>query len=80
MLGCLPKVLPQSTGIIIPQNNYNIVCNLLQAEIVKGGMAMWIFRASIRTKDGQVIYAREYGKRAFKIWIGPGPKPTVVVH
>ena len=33
----------------------------------------FIFRASIKTKDGQVLYARDYGKKAFKIWIS-GPK------
>lgn len=31
---------------------------------------MYIFRASITTKDGTKIFARDYGKRAFKIWIG----------
>ncbi len=30
---------------------------------------MYIFRAST-TVNGQKIYARDYGKRAFKIWIG----------
>lgn len=30
---------------------------------------MYIFRASKRNKDGRVIYARDYGKRAFKIWV-----------
>ena len=80
MLGCLPKVFPRSTDVIIPQNNYSIVGIILQAEIAKGGVTMWIFRASIRTKDGHVIYARDRGKRAFKIWIGPEPRPGVVVH
>lgn len=27
----------------------------------------YIFRKSIKTKDGRVIYASEYGLRAFKI-------------
>lgn len=36
---------------------------------------MYIFRASRRTKDGGIIYAKDYGKRAFRIWIGPGPEP-----
>lgn len=31
---------------------------------------MWIFRASMLTPDGTRIYARDYGKRAFRIWIG----------
>lgn len=30
---------------------------------------MYIFRAWITTKDGARIYARDYGKRAFKIWV-----------
>ncbi len=36
---------------------------------------MYILRASMRTKDGKVIYAKDYGKRAFRIWTGPGPEP-----
>jgi hypothetical protein len=35
----------------------------------KGGDIMYIFRASMKLKDGTVIYARDYGKKAFKIWI-----------
>lgn len=35
---------------------------------------MYIFRASITTKDGIKIYAKDYGKRAFRIWIGSRPK------
>ena len=31
---------------------------------------MYIFRASITLRDGSKIYARDYGKRAFKIYIG----------
>lgn len=30
---------------------------------------MFIFRASF-TKNGKTYYARDYGKKAFKIWIG----------
>lgn len=37
---------------------------------------MYIFRASITTKDGTKIYARDYGKRAFRIWIGPRHEKT----
>ena len=33
---------------------------------------MWIFRAWTTTRDGQRIYAKDYGKRAFHIWIDPG--------
>ena len=29
----------------------------------------FIFRTWITTKDGKKIYARDYGKRAFPIWI-----------
>ena len=37
---------------------------------------MWIFRAWITTKDGEKIYAKDHGKRAFRFWVGPGPEPT----
>lgn len=30
---------------------------------------MWIFRAWTTTKSGERIYARDYGKRAFRIWV-----------
>lgn len=33
---------------------------------------MYIFRSKMTTKDGAVIYAKDYGKKAFKIWIGSG--------
>lgn len=36
---------------------------------------MYIFRASITLKDGTKIYARDYGKKAFRIWIGPSKEP-----
>ena len=36
---------------------------------------MYIFLTYITTKDGTKLYARDYGKRAFRIWIGPGPEP-----
>lgn len=36
---------------------------------------MYILRASTTTKDGVKIYARDYGKRAFRIWVGPTPEP-----
>lgn len=32
---------------------------------------MYIFRSTITLKDGTVIYAKNYGKKAFRIWIGP---------
>ncbi len=37
---------------------------------------MYILRASITLKAGTKIYAKTYGKRAFRIWIGPGPEPV----
>lgn len=36
-------------------------------------MGYYIFRASITTKDGVKIYAKDKGKKAFKIYID-GPK------
>lgn len=36
---------------------------------------MYIFRAWITRKDGTRDYAKNHGKRAFRIWIGPGPEP-----
>jgi hypothetical protein len=45
-------------------------------EIWKGGEIMYIYRAWTTTKDGNKIYAKNYGKRAFRIWIGPRPEPN----
>jgi len=36
---------------------------------------MYIFRASITTKDGTKLYAKDYGKKAFRIWVGRGSEP-----
>ena len=41
---------------------------------------MYIFRASRKLSDGTKIYARDYGKRGFPIWIGPGPEPEATRH
>ena len=30
---------------------------------------MYIFRSTITLKNGTVLYAKDYGKRAFKIWV-----------
>lgn len=30
---------------------------------------MYIFRSSVTLKDGTKIYAKDYGKKAFKIYI-----------
>lgn len=35
---------------------------------------MWIFRAWITTRDGERIYAKDYGKRAFCFWVSPAKK------
>lgn len=35
---------------------------------------MYIFRAWTTTRNGMRIYARDYGKRAFRIYIGPRRK------
>lgn len=40
----------------------------------KIGIHMYIFRASITLRDGSKIYARDYNKRAFKIYIGEKDK------
>ena len=36
---------------------------------------MYIFRTWITTKEGIKIYAKDYGKKAFRIWVGPDPEP-----
>ena len=43
--------------------------------LTNANVTMYIFRAWITTKDGTKIYAKTYGKRAFRIWVGPGPEP-----
>lgn len=37
---------------------------------------MYIFRTYITAKDGTKIYAKAYGKKAFRFWVGPGPEPS----
>lgn len=78
MLGCLLKSLTaiQLVCNYSSQNNYSIAVRLSQAEFVKGGEPMYIFRTSITLKDGTKIYAKDYGKKAFRIWIGPDPEPV----
>lgn len=39
---------------------------------------MYIFRTTITLKDGTKLHAKDYGKRAFRIWIGPGAEPVKV--
>lgn len=48
---------------------------LSQELFAKGGDAMYIFRPWITTKNGEKIYAKDYGKRAFRIWVDSGSKP-----
>lgn len=63
--------------ILSGQLDYNTVNPLLASRILKkGGDAMYIFRASITTKDGTKLYARDYGKKAFRIWVGRGSEPN----
>lgn len=78
MLGCLLKSLTaiQLVCNYSSQNNYSIAVRLSQAVIVKGGGHMYIFRTSITLKDGTKIYAKDYGKKAFRIWIGPESEPA----
>lgn len=58
------------------QLEYNTLVMLLQVKIAKEVDFMYIFRAWITTKDGEKIYAKTYGKRAFRIWVGPGREPV----
>lgn len=37
---------------------------------------MYIFRTWTTTRDGTRIYAKDYGKKAFRIWIGSEAKPA----
>lgn len=52
----------------------------MASENAKGEMYMYIIRASRTLPDGTKIYARDYGKRGFPIWIGPGPEPEAIRH
>lgn len=36
---------------------------------------MYIFRTYVTRKDGTKDYAKNHGKRAFRIWVGPDPEP-----
>ena len=69
--------MSQSAGYIIfsEQLNYIIVAFLFQVKLEERRDSLYIFRAYITTKDGKRIYAKTYGKRAFRIWVGPGPEP-----
>lgn len=56
--------------LIIPSVDkfeYNISIIFFQVCLKKGEDRMYIFRTWTTTKDGKRIYARDYGKRAFRI-------------
>lgn len=36
---------------------------------------MYKFTAYITDKDGNKKRAKDYGYRAWRIWVGPGPEP-----
>lgn len=36
---------------------------------VNGVRGYYIFRTSMKTKDGNIIYAKDFGKKAFRIFI-----------
>lgn len=74
LVKCVYTVV-QLVTILSSQLNCNTVYALLQELIAKGGHFMYIFRAWITRKDGTRDYAKNHGKRAFRIWIGPGPEP-----
>ena len=72
--------LLQSVILFLRQVKYSTIQLLFASEIAKGGICMYIFRASRKLPDGTIIYARDYGKRGFPIWIGPGPEPESTRH
>lgn len=47
--------------------------NFLNHYIGKEGYLLYIYRASM-VKNGVKIYAKDYGHKAFKIWIGSPKK------
>lgn len=82
-LGTYRKKLYQllrSAIFFLRQVKYSTAQFLLASEIAKGESLMYIIRASRKLPDGTVIYARDYGKRGFPIWIGPGPEPESTKH
>lgn len=67
--------------ILFPkQVKYSTAWFLWQVKLRKERIRMYIFRASRKLPDGTKIYARDYGKRCFPIWIGPGPEPEATRH
>ena len=43
---------------------------MTHVEDLPKGKRAYIFRASKKLKDGSTIYAKDYGLKAFKIYIG----------
>lgn len=41
---------------------------------------MYIFRSSLKLKDGTVIYAKDYGKKAFRIPIGQSLQEASIIQ
>ena len=74
------KWLLRPVILFLRQVKYSTVQFLLASENAKGEMYMYIIRASRTLPDGTKIYARDYGKRGFPIWIGPGPEPEAIRH
>jgi len=76
-LALAEKYICSSAGYkLSSQHDCTTVDVLSQEFFAKGGQVMWIFRAWITTKDGERIYAKDRGKKAFRFWIGPGPEPA----
>ena len=79
MAACQSVATVGQAMVFSKQLNYSTVAILFQAKLdklEKGVVRMYIFRAWITTKDGVKIYAKDYGKKAFRIWVGPGPEPA----
>lgn len=72
--------LLRSAILFSTQVKYSTIGLFLASENLKGERHMYIFRASRKLPDGTVIYARDYGKRGFPIWIGPGSEPESTKH
>lgn len=49
---------------------------MLQKRLTATVDGMYILRASFTDKSEVKHYAKDYGKRAFRILVGPGPEPV----
>lgn len=38
---------------------------------------MYIFRTWKIGPNGEKMYAKDYGYRAWRFWVGPGPEPKI---